>query len=218
MLIGDSTADMLVKIHIGSPAKHKFLSRLIRACVVSVLVVLAWSCDESLPPRVNPSNLFTAQVSASYNYTPVANNVLIDLIAVNKFDETISNRAGIEGTIVITSLQDTSVHKTFTLSRTSLIHGNYNLQTGTLTIDPGDTVVLQATWDFTDDAGTDLTQNFFHYNIDATCRQRLIASPESFTVEAKAKLYTTLGYAYSQTSFTIQQYNIFVGPHDCTPL
>lgn len=180
--------------------------------------MLMSSCDESLPTRQDPSNLFAAQVHPYYNYTPFANNVVIDLIAVNNFDETLSNRAGVDGSLVITSLRDTSVHKTIELSLSNLIRGKYDPVKGILTIDPGDTVVLEAVWDFTEDAGASLTQDFFHYNIDPACRQREMADPESFAVSARSKLYANLGYAHAQGLLTFQQYDVFVGPHDCVPL
>jgi hypothetical protein len=183
------------------------------------IVIFSLSCDESLPPRQNPADLFSAHVVAYYNYIPTANNVVIDLYAANNFDETLYGLAGVEGTVVITSSRDSSIHKTLRLTLANLIHGNYEPAKGTLTVDPGDTVEMEAVWDFTDDSGSDLTTNdFFHYNIDVTCRQRLVSNTESFVITAKAKLYTMLGYAQSGTTLEFRQYNIFVGPHDCEPL
>jgi hypothetical protein len=187
--------------------------------VLLFIVIFLLSCDESLPPRQNPTDLFSAQVQAYYNYTSTANNVVINLQAVNNFDETLYDLAGVGGSVVITSARDSSVHKTIPLTLANLIRGNYNPVKGTLTIDPGDTVVVQVVWDFTDDSGNDLTNNdFFHYDIDVTCMQRVVSRPENFSVVAKSKLYAKLGYAQSQTSFVIRQYDKFVGPHDCAPL
>lgn len=183
-----------------------------------VILVFSLSCDESLPPRQDPTNLFKARVQASYYYSPFANVVLIQLIAVNDFDETLNDRIGIDGTIVVASNRDTSVHKTFQLFASNLIHGTYDPSTATLTIDPGDSVVIQVSWDFTDDAGDSLSTDFFHYVIDVTCRQRMITDLENFTIVGKTKLYASLGYAKSQIPFTIRQYDHFVGPHDCLPL
>jgi hypothetical protein len=185
---------------------------------ILVLLVFAVSCDESLPPRQDPSNLFSTQLAASYLYTADSNNVIINLVATNNFDETLSDVMSLEGTVVITSIRDTSVHQTIHLSRANLIQGKYDPLKNTLTIDPGSTVIIQVSWDFTDDAGRSLTTDFFHYNIDRMCKQRELADPESFTISAKVRLYAKLGYAQSSTFFQISQYDHFVGPHDCTPL
>jgi len=185
------------------------------ACVT---VVFSISCDEALPPRTNPSNLIVVTLQPSYVYSQFENDVIINLTAINKFDETMSDRIGIAGTIVVTSDRDTSVHKTYQLSSTNLVHGNFNAFTGTLTIDPGDSVVLQVRWNFTDDSGNSLISSFFHYSVDRACQERDVAMQESFSIAAKMKLYSQLGYAQSQTPFTIVQYDRFVGPHDCIPL
>ena len=182
------------------------------------LLVFAVACDESLPPRVDPSNFFLTMLQSSYHYTQFENDVVINLVVVNKFDETLDDHLGLDGTITITSDRDTSVHKTFQLSRTNLTRGNYNPGTGMLTFDPGDTVVLQVTWDFTDDVGGTLIGYFFHYNIDRTCKERDVADQESFNIAAQAKLYSVLGYAQCDTSFSIIQYDRFIGPRDCIPL
>lgn len=183
-----------------------------------IILVFSLSCDESLPPRQDPSELFKAHLQGYYVYTQFANNVVINLIAVNNFDETLSDRVGLTGTIVITSNRDTSVHKTFQLSLSNMIHGTYDPVKGILTVNPGDSVVIQIMWDFTDDEGGSLPNYFFQYSLDRTCTQRLVAKSETFFVAGKAKLYSMLGYAQSQNSFTLQQYDIFVGPHDCLPL
>lgn len=182
-----------------------------------VMGIFLSSCDESLPPRQNPADLFSSRVHPYYSYTPTANNVVVDLIAVNNFDETLNDRLHLEGSVVITSSRDTAVHKTIQLDASNLIRGNYDPVKGTLTIDPGDTVVIEAVWDFTDDAGANLTQSFFNYKVDSTCIQRMMSSPESFTVSARSRLFTMLGYAQSQTELTFVYYNEFVGPHDCLP-
>jgi hypothetical protein len=182
------------------------------------LLVFSISCDESLPPRQDPSNLFRVYLQQFYIYTPLENDVTVNLIAINDFDETLSERVGIDGSIVITSDRDSSVHRTFQLSPTSLIHGNYNPVKGILTIDPGDSVIIQVKWDFTDDSGGNLMANFFRYSVDKTCQQRDVAEQEGFNIFAKTRLYTQLGYAQSQLPFLITQYDRFVGPHDCTPL
>lgn len=183
-----------------------------------VIVVFSISCDEALPPRQDPSNLFSVQLQQYYHYDQNFNNVIVDLFIYNRFDETLSDRMSMTGAIVITSNRDTSVHRTFELSALNLIHGTYDPAKGTLTINPGDFAEIQVTWDFTDDSGLSLPSYFFDYRVDRTCRQRLISLPESFTIAGKARLYSNLGYAQSQLSFQIQQYDSFVSPRDCLPL
>lgn len=183
-----------------------------------IIPVFSLSCDEALPSRQDPSSLFKARVQPFYVYSAFQNDVVVNLIAVNEFDETLNDRAGITGAITITSDRDTSIHKTIQLGPNNLIYGKYDAVKGILTIDPGDSVIIQAVWDFTDDSGASLTNGFFSYHIDRTCRQRLIASSETFSIVGKTKLYSQLGYAQSRMTFGIVQYDIFVGPHDCLPL
>ncbi len=186
--------------------------------LIVIPLVFLLSCDESLPPRRDPSNLFDLTVWPYYNYTPSANDVVIHMNMVNNFDETLSSNAGVEGSFVVTSARDTSIHKTIQVGLANFIHANYNAVRGILTVDPGDSVVLEATWGFTDDSAHDLTNGFFNYRTDPTCQQRLVADPESFSVVGRLKLFKNLGYAATQTTITFRQYNVFVGPHDCTPL
>jgi hypothetical protein len=181
-------------------------------------VVFLVSCDESLPPRQDPSDLLNSQVSQYYLFTADSNCVIVNLVVVNKFDETLSDRMALEGAIVMTSNRDSSVHKTLRLDASCLKRGMYDPLKGTLTIDPGDTVLIQATWNFTDDAGKSLGgDNFFEYNVDPTCKQRLVSNPEFFTIDAKAKLFSKLGYVQSRIIFQIMQFDHFVDPKTCTP-
>lgn len=185
---------------------------------ILVVLVFSLSCEESLPPRQDPTDLFKVQLSSTYLYTQLSNSVIVNVTAINQFDETISDHADISGSIIVTSARDSSVHKTYPVSSANLIHGDYDAIKGILTINPGDSVVFQIYWDFTDDNGESLADNFFHYSVDRTCQQRMIAQLETFEIAAKAKLYSNLGYAQSQIPFSIVQFDHFVGPHDCLPL
>ena len=182
------------------------------------LVVFSVSCDESLPPRQDPSGLFSLQVQQNYLYDANDNNLLISLFAFNNFDETLSDRMFLSGTVVITSNRDTSVHKTYQLSALNLIHGTYDASKGILTINPGDFAELRVDWDFTDDSGLSLDSYFFQYSLDRSCQERSVAKSETFTITARARLFSNLGYTQSQFSFNIAKYDVFVGPHDCHPL
>ncbi len=187
--------------------------------ILIVTTLLVVSCKESLPPRVSPASLFNLNVTAYYNYTPAANDVVIHAVMVNHFDETLNGRAGVSGSLLVTSARDTSVHKTIQLSGVNIIHANYNAITDTLTVDPGDSVVIEAAWDFTEDNGRNLNQTeFFQYSVDRTCQQRMIASPELFFIASKIRLFENLGYATFETNIEFQHYNIFVGPRDCIPM
>ncbi len=183
---------------------------------VAPFALVFWlSCDESLPPRQDPTDVFRLTVWPYYAYTPADNAVVIHLVMVNNFDETLSGDAGIEGPWVVTSARDTAVHKTIHATLTDIIHADYNPYRGVLTVDPGDSVVLETSWDFTDDRGQSLTTGFFRYKPDSTCYQRWVAEREVFTIAGRLKLSRNLGYSALQTSIAFRHYSVFVPPNVC---
>ncbi len=182
----------------------------------AVSLFFSLSCDESLPPRQDPSDLFGLAVWSYYNYTPIANNIVIHAALVNNFDETLNGPADISGSFLVTSERDSSVHATVPMLATNIIHATYAPGTGILTVDPGDSVVLETAWDFTDESGRSLDSTvFFRYTGDTTCVQRLIAQPEAFAIAGKIRLFQNLGFAQSATVIRLRHYNIFVSSHDC---
>lgn len=186
--------------------------------ILMVLLVFAVSCDESLPPRQDPSAVFVVQARPVYYYAQTANSMLVELCFINNFDETLSDRLDLNGTMVITSKRDTSVHKTFTIANQNLVYGSYVPSTGILTVDPGDSIVFGAMWDFTDDYGRQVPSILFQYHVDPLCAARLISDPETFNVLVSTRLFAPLAYTTYRSGFEFRHLLQWVSPHDCHPL
>ncbi|HEY6950936.1 MAG TPA: hypothetical protein VI758_00945 [Bacteroidota bacterium] len=192
-----------------------------RCCTTLYLLALAvclCSCNESLPPRQDPQNVFGQGARAQYICSDVANNVLIDIALTNNFDETLSDTVHFSGTVVVTSERDPSVHKTFALSLSNLVHGIYDSRSGVLTINPGDSVVIRVIWSLDDDAGASLSSTLFHYHVDPDCAGRLVSSPETFSIVSRTRLFAPLGLTESRTVFQMSHFSSWVSPKDCHPL
>lgn len=159
-----------------------------------VLLLVTWSCDETISPYERPDNVFQATVSGNYVHSLFDNSLKIYLTAKNIYHETFQEAAVLQGELLVTSVRDTGVHRRFALSFAQVIEGpGYNRRTGVLTMDPGATVRLGVSWDFKDDAGRDLRYDFFEYREDPECPVRCLAMPEEFIVKAFVVLYNRAG-------------------------
>ena len=149
------------------------------------------SCDEELPVYIEPSARLDARIDGEYFLSDVEHSLRVYVRITNLYDETLDGPASLTGSIVLFAARDTSIHKTFPLTRANLVSGTVN-SSGILKIDPKETIILKATWDFPgnsviDDYGRHLsgdsaTVHFFSYVQDQTCRFRLFAKPEDFVL------------------------------------
>ncbi len=186
---------------------------------LTLVALVFWlSCDESLPPRQDPSNVFRLHINPDYEYSQSTNYLAVQLSFVNDFDETFSGLMALDGTVVIVSQRDTSIHRTFPITAQNLVHGHYDPSSGILTTDPGDSVVVAVSWDFTDDAGKRLQSTLFQYSTDPLCASREISNPETFEVTARTRVFAPLALTGHTSSFTFRHYLQWVSPHDCVPM
>ncbi|HEY6950934.1 MAG TPA: hypothetical protein VI758_00935 [Bacteroidota bacterium] len=181
----------------------------------SLLIVSLSSCEESLPPRNDPSTFLKASFRATYVYSPAMNDVVFQVSVINGFDETLEGPLDLDGFVLIKSTEHPQSQKTITISPSDLIHGFRDPHTGMLILNPGDSVIFQSTWDFTDDLFRYLPLTAFHYSTDLTCTQRLIADPESFSVYGKVKLYKQSGYGTTNSSFAFRHIDRWIPPNEC---
>ncbi len=161
--------------------------------VTALLFALCFhSCDEELPVYEEPTARLDAKIEGEYFLSDVEHSLRVYVRITNLYDETLDGAASLTGSIKLFSARDTSIHKTFPLSRANLVTGTIN-SSGILKIDPKETIVLKATWDFpenrvVDDYGRNLsgdstTARFFSFVQDPTCQFRFFARPEDFVLE-----------------------------------
>jgi hypothetical protein len=184
---------------------------------LAMALAVSMSCDESLPPYQNPSNVLEGKVRAQYVLSFSENSMHVFFTVTNVYEETFQGQAPLTGTLVVTSKRNPQVQKTFHLTANNISYAaSYDKATGVLTIDPGDSVVFSSTWDFIDDAGQDLRLTFFRYVADTSCSGRVIAPDETFVLQGSAKVYDKLPeVSGGPIEYTFCHVNIWVGSHSC---
>jgi hypothetical protein len=188
--------------------------------VLATALAVSMSCDESLPPYQNPSDVLQGKARAQYVLSFSENSMHVFLTVTNVYEETFQGQAPLSGTLVLTSKRNPKVQKTFHLNANNISYAaSYDKATAVLTIDPGDSVVFSSSWDFIDDAGEDLRLTFFTYVPDTSCGGRYIAPDETFVLQGSVKVYDELpDVSGGPIEYTFCHVNIWVGPHDCTPV
>jgi hypothetical protein len=157
------------------------------------------SCDEELPVYNEPDARLDATVEGEYFLSDVEHSLRVYVRITNRYDETLDGPASLQGSVVLFSPRDTSVRKTLQLTRSNLITGTVN-SSGILKIDPKETIVLKAVWDFSgdrviDDFGRQLNGNsadvhFFSFVSDPDCSLRLFAKPEDIVLQGKVTVFS----------------------------
>ena len=182
-----------------------------------IVIACSMSCDESLPPYLDPRNVFQATVRAQYILAINDNSVLVFFVARNSYEETFQGPGVLSGTLKLTSRRDVTVQKTFELTAANLTHStNYNSGNGILTVDPKDSVVFLARWNLTDDGGRDLREFFFSYRTDPTCTLRQIAREEIFVMQGSVKLYDKIETVSSRpTEFSLCHVTAWLDVRTC---
>jgi hypothetical protein len=186
-------------IRITVAALRKAARGLIYAGTVLLFAFCFHSCDEELPVYTEPTARLDAKIEGEYFLSDVEHSLRAYVRITNLYDETLDGPASLTGSIVLFAARDTSIHRTFPLTRANLVAGTVNAS-GILKIDPKETIILKATWDFPgnsviDDYGRHLsgdsaTVHFFSYVQDPTCRFRLFAKPEDFVLQGTVNLFS----------------------------
>lgn len=189
-------------------SKIIFLMAVVSSCFFT-------ACEETLPPRNDPSNFFTTSLKTLYVYnTPKENSLYLFIVVKNNYDETLEAKATIEGTLRIQWKPPADYlikfisEKNVTLSVKDIYTGvnKYDVARGTLRLDPGDSLVLGFKWDFMTDDKTDLLLAF-NYSIDKDCyvrnnsgnaEFRKISEKQLFEITANVKVFTQTAILYAQ--------------------
>jgi hypothetical protein len=139
--------------------------------VLTLAIAVLVSCNEELPPYIEPTDLLSVRVEAK----PIVESTMrfqkFTLIVKNIFDETLEGRAAITGSLIVWLADSVQYKKTFSISAINLApnSASYNPATGRLSLDAGQTFNLILYWDLSDDAGKDLVRVFTAYPPYAEC-------------------------------------------------
>jgi hypothetical protein len=161
-------------------------------CLVCGCLAVCWlSCDESLPARIEPENVVIYGVTSSgpsvvVQGGEVSANVVFSLTAKNTYDEVISDKARLAGTLTIRLKERPDVAATLEFSRGDLLT-NQMLSVNTLIIQPGQTLVLSRPWSHRTDAGTPLWE-FLHLTRGVTDQGRVFYQSDTTLLQVSGSL------------------------------
>jgi len=182
------------------------------ACLAFIL-----ACDESLPPRNDPSRLFRGSADTKYSLLWNENALRIGINIVNIYDETIQTSVNMVGTVKISLVRNKIYQKTITMNVSNLVSTKfYNSLTKELTLDPGDSIRFIYTWNFVDDNDDNLPQDVFHYYGDVSCPGRSLANSESFLISGSFQIIEKLGtFPLNPVVFNLCYVSKYMSAHDC---
>ncbi|HEY4612968.1 MAG TPA: hypothetical protein VII11_08310 [Bacteroidota bacterium] len=195
-----------------------------RYVVAIALMMVKGPCDESLPPYTEPEEFLGGRISGVYALSASSNALFVFLTVVNEFDETLQDRVLFRGSIEIASARNPSIRKTIDLNAANLSFSlssfnEYDRNSRLLTIDPGDSLVFVAAWDFTsDDNGVDLRRDLFVFFQDATCPGRCLARQEDFVLSGEITIFNERAPVLGKTLFPVCFVSGFSPPNACPPI
>ncbi|NLP09026.1 hypothetical protein GX408_01380 [bacterium] len=167
-----------------------------RICLL-VLLLTALSCEEKMPPRIEPqntlaiTNVFYAQ--GIYDSGPFMEFVFI---ITNLYEETFEGKVEIVGKAHVWMKKTPSIRATVAISNHHLAPPS-KISGNVLTIDPGGRCVLKVYWYLMLDDGRNLL-DLLDYSGSAASGGLIRSKPELFVMDAEIKLFNQLGYLQSE--------------------
>jgi len=162
-----------------------------------LLLLFLNSCHESLPLREDPKDILSGSLTANYAAYISLSTMTITLDVENKFDETLQDRALLEGNLIIRWLGDSQYGKTIKLTKVNLQNNlKYNPNTGILTLDPHEVLHFVYVWDFTSDNGDTIPQKFkTHFSPHCLeVGEKIFVAQESFSIEGSMNIFSHTGF------------------------
>lgn len=201
------------------------LTNIFATIVVAAVSLLLSTCTESLPPFQPPTLLFNGSFEPVYALTPKENALHVLFWVCNTFDETLEGEGIFKGEVQLVLLRDPTVTKTLSLSKDNIIHAKaYNPDTGTLRIDPRDSIVFDVIWDLSqrpllNDKGQDMVNSFLKLQPDPGCVWRRTSEPEDFAVQGSIQIFSR-GSPVSgrQVIYRFCLVDTWVNQRDCPPV
>ena len=188
--------------------------------ILTILALYLLGCDESLPPRIEPKDLFDGKIEAEYILTASENVVRVRIFIKNTFDETLEGKSNLNGFLQIVSARDPKIKFETKISNSNIISAPfYDPQTRQLRINPGETLSLNTTWNFFTTDSTDLRVEFFKMFSDTNCNGRLVAQKENFKINGDLQIFENLtSVVFDELLFSICYTNIWTRQGTCPPI
>jgi len=188
--------------------------------IVWALLCLSLSCDESLPPRNDPTILVVANLESLYSIGVTANQLYLTVNVKNVYDEAIQDTEQISGTLEIALSRNLQYRKTVQLSRNNLLTVSaYDGATHQLTVNSGQTIQLRYGWDFSTEVQGSSPADFFHFYRDVECPFRQFAYKEVFKVQGTVQLFKSVGpVTFGPVDVPLCYISAWVNPRDCPPI
>jgi hypothetical protein len=170
-------------------------------------------CNESLPPYIDPREVFSGAIREGY--------LRVYFEATNRYDETLEGLAVLNGEVEIVYAADPSLSWKIMITSDNLLNSaKYQASTGVLRVDAGETLRFLVNWDVIADNGVNLSSQVFRYWDDPDCSYgRCIAEEEAFIVRGSVTIFEKTGtITVGPTLFSLCHVIGDVGPNFCPPL
>lgn len=188
--------------------------------LIILCFIVFFGCDESLPPRLEPQDIFNGTIEPEYILTAQENAVRVRFYVTNNFDETLEAKANLSGYVEIVSMRNSSIRYYTKLSADNLISSpSYDPQTRILRIGPKEKISLTTTWNFFTSDSIDLRDEFFNLQNDPSCDFRQIAKKEEFKINGDLQIYGNLSpVIFNENIFSICYQSTWVRQGLCSPI
>lgn len=167
------------------------------------------SCDESLPPRIEPAHLLEIKdLLASQGTVPGGRAVIVvNIIGQNAYDETFQDVVNLQGKISVWWDKYPELQITIPLDNGNF-HKTTRFHQGVLTIDPGEEFRIRAEWYLFSDSGRDIL-NMLDYSSSTVQNNIIKARPEVFVLKAELILFENTGLSSTDSiSFSFEGWKI----------
>ena len=184
---------------------------------IGFLALVAFSCHESLPTRTDPSKVFDGSVGMRYEYDRFRNRLRFNVTVMNVFDETLADTVGgFQGTLTLWIARDPDHRKTITITPRDIeLSPRVDPVRRTLTLDPGDSMAMEFTWDLVADGGYDLRDSLLSYGLDPTCAYRMVADREFAMAQLDLVVFEQIQSVSVRGSTSFCYYTVWVETAVC---
>jgi hypothetical protein len=164
-----------------------------------LLSTVSISCSEVLPPRDDPTNVLVGHMEVEYSFGVNINGIVLWGTVFNKYDESLSGQAAISGILEFTPAgrPEQTIVRNFTKANLRYAK-SYNVATGELVIDPGDSITVRYYLELASDSVRAPWSTSLVPLLDWTCLrgdyyQRSISNPVTIEVTAHLLVFDQTG-------------------------